>query len=96
MQLQAQYEVLREAGAELVVAAYASHEAVDSWCSSARIAYPVLADSAHQVAEAYGAYNLEGRGGVARSTFVVDTDGSIAWKSPVGLPSVEQILEHLP
>lgn len=64
------------------------------------LTYPVLADPTHQMAEAYGVYNLLGDGLATPSIFVVDQEGHIVW-SYVGQnandrPSNEAILEHLP
>jgi len=81
----------------LVVASAAS---VEGWCQSAGIHYPMLADPTHQVAAAYGVYNLLGDGLAAPAVFVIDTGGRIAW-SHIGQGSgdrvdVQTILEHLP
>ena len=63
-------------------------------------AYPMLADPAHQVAEAYGVYNLLRDGLAAPAVFVIDTDGRIVWshvgRGPGDRPSAQTILEHLP
>ena len=62
--------------------------------------YPVLADPAHRVAEAFGVYNLFNDNLAAPSVFIIDTDGRIVW-SHVGRnsgdrPNAQTILEHLP
>ena len=41
--------------------------------------YPVLADSEHTVAEAYGVYNLFENSEAAPSVFIISQDGRILW-----------------
>jgi len=62
--------------------------------------YPLLADPEHQVAEAYGVYNLLGDGLAAPAVFVIASDGRILW-SAVGQSSADRppaalILQQLP
>jgi peroxiredoxin len=100
VELQSQYPVFQEAGAEVVALAVASVASVESWCQSAGVSYPMLADPAHRAAESYGVYNLLGDGLATPAVFVIDTDGRIAW-SHVGQhandrASVQMILEQLP
>ncbi|MFQ6102025.1 MAG: redoxin domain-containing protein [Anaerolineae bacterium] len=100
MELQRNYGLFQEAGAEVVALAVNSVTSVDGARQVVGAAYPMLADPAHQVAEAYGVYNLLGDGLAAPAVFVIDTDGHIAWSrvgwSPTDRPSVWTILEHLP
>jgi len=100
VELQSQYQVFREAGAEVIALAVASVASVEGWCQTAGVSYPMLADPAHRVAEAYGVYNLMGDGLAAPAVFVIDTDGRIAWsyvgQQPGDLPSIQMILEQLP
>ena len=100
MELQSQYQVFREAGAEVIALAVASISSVEGWCQTAAVTYPMLADPAHRVADAYGVYNLVGDGQAAPAVFVIDTDGRIAWsyvgQQPGDRPSVQMILEQLP
>jgi peroxiredoxin len=60
----------------------------------------MLADSAHQVAEAYGVYDLLGDGLAAPAAFVIDVDGRIVWsqvsEDASDWPAARAILEHLP
>jgi len=77
-----------------------SIDVVENWCQRTGVSYPMLADSAHQVAEAYGVYNLLGDGLAAPAVFVIEPDGRVAW-SYVGQRSGDRvaasaILEHLP
>jgi len=62
--------------------------------------FPILADSDHAVAEAYGVYNLLGDGIATPSVFVIDTSGHIVWsyvgQNAADRPSIETILENLP
>lgn len=101
MELQTQYGAFQEAGVEVVALAVASVESVEGWCQSAGVRYPMLADPAHSVAEAYGVYNLLGDGLATPAVFVVDTDGRIVWRhvfgrDPGDRPGAQAILEHLP
>ncbi len=84
----------------MIALAVASVESVEGWCQSAKISYPMLADPTHQVAEAYGVYNLLGDGLAAPAVFVIDTDGRIVWghidQRPGDRSSVQTILEKLP
>ena len=62
--------------------------------------YPLLADPDHEVAEAYGVYNLLGDGYAAPAVFIIDTDGEIIWsyvgQSPTDRPLPSTILQNLP
>lgn len=78
----------------------ASIEKVEGWCKRAGVSYPMLADSKHEVSEAYGVYNLLGDGLAGPAVFVVDTDGHIVW-SHIGQDArdrveAQTILRHLP
>ena len=42
--------------------------------------YPVLADATHYVAETYGVYDLLNDRVAAPATFIIRSDGGIAWK----------------
>jgi peroxiredoxin len=71
--------MFQDAGAEVASLVVAPIEAVEGWCQRARVSYPMLADSDHRVAEAYGVYNLLGDGLAAPAVFVVDADTRIVW-----------------
>jgi peroxiredoxin len=62
--------------------------------------YPLLADPEHEVAEAFGVYDLLGTGYAAPSVFVIDTGGDIIWSyvgaSRTDRPDVASLLEQLP
>lgn len=75
-------------------------ESVESWCQSAGISYPVLADSKAQVSESYGVYNLLSDNLAAPAVFIIDTDGRIVWAQVSqysrSLVDGQTILDHLP
>jgi peroxiredoxin len=100
VELQGQYEAFREAGAEVVALAVVPVASVDETRQSIGVAYPLLADPEHQVAEAYGVYNLLGDGYAAPAVFVIEMDGRILWshigQHPGDRPSAQTILERLP
>ena len=100
MELQRNYEVFLETGAEVIALAVAPIGSVNGTRQTTGATYPLLADPAHQAAEAYGVYNLLGDGLAAPAVFVVDTDGRIVWSRvgwyPGDRPSAQTILEHLP
>jgi peroxiredoxin len=92
--------MFQEAGAEVIALVVASIDTVESWCKRAGVSYPMLADSEHQVSEAYGVYSLLDDGLAAPAVFVVDTDGRVVW-GHVGQRtddrvSAQAILEQLP
>ncbi|MCX7682911.1 MAG: peroxiredoxin family protein [Anaerolineae bacterium] len=99
MQLQQNYQAFLDKGAEIVALAVAPASSVDGVRQAIGAAYPMLADSEHKVAEAYGVYNLLGDGLAAPSVFIIDPNGHIVWSyigsSPTDRPSVAAILEHL-
>ena len=92
--------MFKEAGVEVIALAVAPVASVDGTRQSIGIAYPLLADPAHQVAEAYGVYNLLSDGYAAPSVFVIEMDGRILWshvgRHPGDRPSVQTVLERLP
>jgi peroxiredoxin len=98
--LQRYYGAFQEAGVEVVALAVAPIGSVNGAQQATGATFPLLADPAHQVAEAYGVYNLLGDGLAAPSVFVIGMDGQIVW-SHVGehsgdRPSAQTVLEHLP
>ncbi len=66
----------------------------------AQASYPILADSDHAVADAYGVYDLLGDGLATPSIFVIDRTGRIVWsyisKDANDRPASAVILSHLP
>ncbi len=100
MELQRQYEAFKEAGVEVIALAVVPVASVDGTRQSIGIAYPLLADPEHRVAESYGVYNLLGDGYAAPSVFIIEMDGRILWshigQHPGDRPGVQTILERLP
>lgn len=98
--MQRNYGLFQEAGTEIIALAVAPLASVDGARHVVRAAYPMLADPAHQAAEACGVYNLFNDGIAAPSVFIVDTDGRILWsyvgQSSTDRPNAQTILEHLP
>ncbi|MDY7078860.1 MAG: redoxin family protein [Chloroflexota bacterium] len=99
MELQRNQELFQDAGVKTVALAVAPLSSVEGAQQAARATYPILADPAHQVAEAYGVYNLLGDGLAAPSVFIIDTDKRIVW-SHVGQnsgdrPGAAKIMEQL-
>jgi len=84
----------------MIALAVNSVAAVEGAGQTVGAAYPILADSAHQVAEAYGVYNLLGGNVAAPAVFVINTDGRILWsyvgQGSTDRPSAQTIIEHLP
>jgi peroxiredoxin len=99
VQLQQQYETFQEAGVEVIAAVVAPVASADGARRSTGATYPLLADPAHRVAEAYGVYNLLGDALAAPAVFVIDADGRIVWhhvgQDPGDRPGVQTILEQL-
>ena len=99
MELQPQYEIFRDAGAEIVAVAVASDVVVETWKQNAGATYPVLADLHHRAAEAYHVYDLLGNSVAAPAAFVIREDGQITWayigRDSGDLPDVQTILDHL-
>ncbi len=79
MKLQQSYQTFQQAGAEVVALAVAPLGRMDGVRKTVKAKYPVLADPAHRVAEAYGVYNLFNDKLAAPAVFVIDTDGRIVW-----------------
>ncbi|NLF02508.1 MAG: redoxin domain-containing protein [Anaerolineales bacterium] len=77
--MQDQYSTIQAAGAQVVAVAVAPLADVVNMCTRTPISFPVLADEDHQVAEAYGIYNLSGDGLAAPTVIVIDTDGRVIW-----------------
>jgi peroxiredoxin Q/BCP len=84
------YAALQTAGAEVVAIVVAPLSAVEGWCRSFNLSYPVLADSDHRVSEAFGVYDIFGAGLAGPAVFVVAPDGSVLW-SHVGAAPVDPV-----
>lgn len=95
------YQAFQDAGAEVVALAVAPLSSVDNGVRRVlNVPYPLLADPDHQVAEAFGVYNLLGNGYAAPSVFVIDTDGTVLWsyvgQSRDDRPSASSVLTQIP
>ena len=75
----AQYE---EKGAQVIAIAVQSLAGAQSSLDRSRANFPILADSDHAVAEAYGVYDLlpEDAGDATPSVFIINKDREIIWK----------------
>jgi len=100
VELQRQYAAFQEAGTEVIALVVAPIASVDGVRRTIGATYPLLADPAHRVAEAYGVYNLLGDGRAAPAVFVIGTDGRIVWnyigQHANDRPGPGTILEQLP
>jgi hypothetical protein len=72
----AKYE---EQGAQIIALAVQSQEDAASSVTKSEAGFPVLADSDHAVADAYGVYNHFGNSYAAPSVFIISQDGQIVW-----------------
>jgi peroxiredoxin len=84
----------------VVALAVSSAAAVEEVQQGIGASYPMLADSDHQVSEAYGVYNLLGDYLAAPAVFIINVDRQVVWHY-VGVDandrlSAESILSHLP
>lgn len=99
-QLEADLAQFRQKNAEVIAIAVQDQAGAQTSASSAKVTYPVLADSDHKIAEAYGVYNLLGDGVAAPSIFIIDKSGQIVWshrgQTVSDRPSNQTILENLP
>lgn len=96
-----QYGAFEDAGVELVAVAVAPVSTIDQAVRRAiNPPFPLLADPDHQVAEAFGVYELLSSGYAAPSVFIIDTDRTIVWsyvaQDRSDRPAVSTILENLP
>jgi len=100
VELRDHYREFRAKGAYLVTLVVASPGSVQQTKQALGLPYPVLADTDHQVADAYGVYDLLGDGYAAPAVFVIDTDGQILWQhiggDPGDRPTAQEILDQLP
>ncbi|MCK6625358.1 MAG: peroxiredoxin family protein [Anaerolineae bacterium] len=99
-QLEADLAQFRQKNTEVIAIAAQDQAGAQASASTAQVSYPVLADPDHQVADAYGVYNLLGDGVATPAVFVINKSGQIAW-SYIGQnisdrPNNQTILENLP
>jgi peroxiredoxin len=87
-------------GAEVVALAVQEPERARTMAELLGNPFPILADAAHQAAEAYGVFNLLGDGIAAPAVFIIDPAGKITWsyigRNAEDRPTAALLLEHLP
>jgi len=88
------------AEAQVIAVAVQDQAGAQATVDATHVSFPVLADPQHQVADAYGVYNLLGDGVATPAVFIIDKAGRIVW-SYVGQnindrPSNQTILANLP
>jgi peroxiredoxin len=100
VELQANYAAFRTANAEILAVAFMDLSRAQTIAQGVQASYPVLADTDHAVADAYGVYNLLGDGLATPSIFVINRAGQIVWsyisKDANDRPASAVILSHLP
>ena len=98
--MQSNYTAFQTAKAEILTVAYMDVDRAQTIAQLVGASYPVLADTDHAVADAYGVYNLLGDGLATPSIFVIDQTGHIVWsyvsKDANDRPASATILSHLP
>lgn len=77
--MQAEYGRFRARGAEVLAIAVQGVTQASVVRELGQLEFPVLADEAHTVSEAFGVFNRLGDGLAAPSVFVIDEGGRIIW-----------------
>jgi peroxiredoxin Q/BCP len=76
--LAADYDKMKAAGADVVAISIDKPEKSRELGDKLRIPFPILSDVDHQVIEAYGLYNAEGK--ISKpATLVLDSKGIVRW-----------------
>src|SRR3990170_7798564 len=93
------YSMYDERGAQVIALAVQPQEEAARSAERSKAQFPILADSEHAVADAYGVYNLFSDSEAAASVFIISKDGRIIWVSIAAfqterVPS-QTILENL-
>ena len=68
-----------EKGVQIIALAVQSAEEAATSVEKSEAQFPVLADSEHTVAEAYGVYNIFSDEAAAASVFIINQDSQIIW-----------------
>ncbi|MCK4978429.1 MAG: peroxiredoxin family protein, partial [Anaerolineales bacterium] len=91
----AKYE---EMGAQVIAIAVQSDISAKTSVQTSRAQFPILADSDHAVAEAYGVYDIlpEDDGLSTPSVFIINKDGHIVWKHTASSIYEEGEEQHSP
>ena len=91
--------MFEEKGAKIVALAVQTESGAARTVESTNAQYPILDDSDHAVADAYGVYALFpdacGPDKATSSVFLINQDGRIVWEDIKRVPS-ETILENVP
>ena len=97
-----QYTALKKAGAVLLGVSPDAGKSHTKFAAKYALPFPLLSDSDHRVAEAYGAWaekSMYGRKymGIIRSTFLIDTGGKVArvWPKVKVRGHADEVLEAL-
>ncbi len=91
----AKYE---EMGAQVLAVAVQGVKGADASARASQAQFPILADSDHAVAEAYGVYDIlpEDDGLSTPSVFIINKDGHIVWKHTASSIYEEGEEQHSP
>jgi peroxiredoxin Q/BCP len=97
-----QHSAVREVGAVVLGVSPDTTASHQKFATKFSLPFPLLADTGHQVCDAYGVWgekSLYGRKfqGVTRATFLIDTEGKVArvWPKVKVQGHVDEILESL-
>ena len=99
-QLEGDLESFREKGAQVIAIAVQDENEAATSVEKSGAQFPILADSDHNVTEAYNIYNLFGDELADPSVFIINPDGKIIWQhigeSQSDRRSSSEILEQVP
>jgi len=100
VQLEKDLAQFEQAQAQVIAVAVQDQNAAKTLVQETGVTYPVLADSNHAVAEAYGIFNLLNDNVAAPSVFIINKTGEIVW-SQTGQaindrPTNQAILVNIP
>lgn len=100
VQLEKDLAQFEQAQAQVIAVAVQDQNAAKTLVQETGITYPVLADSNHAVAEAYGVFNLLNDNVAAPSVFIINKAGGLVW-SQIGQaindrPTNQTILVNIP
>ena len=97
--MQAEYPRFRARGAEVLAIAVQGVTQAGVVKELGKLDFPVLADEAHSVSEAFGVFNRLGDGLAAPAVFLIDSEGRITWsyigRNANDYPAPSAILERL-
>jgi peroxiredoxin len=78
-ELEEDYTKYEEKGAQIIALAVQPQDEAALSVEKSKAQFPILADSEHAVAEAYGVYNLFEDSEAAASVFIISQEGRIIW-----------------